>query len=67
MQTQLIGFSGTPLFNVFGPLLVTPAQTSEAFALERELEVLQDHGASSRWLCAMPDHPHIGWRKARSS
>src|SRR5882724_1133573 len=81
-QTQVIHSSNEPLFDVFGPLLqflVTPAQTSEAFALMRstvppgvaiplhshadpevlfvlegELEVLQDHGASSRWLCAMP-------------
>ena len=38
MQTQLTGSSGAPLFNVFGPLLrflVTPAQTSGAFAFMR--------------------------------
>ena len=41
MQTQRIGSSGAPLFNVFGPFgpllrfLVTPAQTSGAFAFMR--------------------------------
>jgi quercetin dioxygenase-like cupin family protein len=38
MQTQLIGSSGAPLFDIFGPLLqflVTPAQTSGSFALMR--------------------------------
>jgi quercetin dioxygenase-like cupin family protein len=38
MQTQLIDSNGAPLFNIFGPLLqflVTPAQTSGAFALMR--------------------------------
>ena len=38
MQTQLIRSSGAPMFNVFGPLLellVTPAQTSGAFAVIR--------------------------------
>ena len=38
MQTQLIGSSGSALFDIFGPLLqflVTPAQTSGSFALMR--------------------------------
>jgi hypothetical protein len=38
MQTQRIHSSGAPMFNVFGPLLeflVTPAQTSGAFAVIR--------------------------------
>src|ERR1700738_2824318 len=38
MQTQLIGSTDAVLFNIFGPLLqflVTPAQTSGAFALMR--------------------------------
>src|SRR5258708_34098381 len=37
-QTQVIHSSNEPLFDVFGPLLqflVTPAQSSEAFALIR--------------------------------
>jgi hypothetical protein len=36
MQTQLLGSSGAPWFDIFGPLLqfsVTPADASEAFAL----------------------------------
>ena len=39
-QTQVIRSGSEPLFNVFGPLLrflVTPAQTSEAFALMRSI------------------------------
>lgn len=39
-QTRIISSSSEPLFNVFGPLLrflVTPAQTSDAFALMQSI------------------------------